>query len=614
MTLLPAARKKIKAQLARYERTLRQEYARYQSIHDGASKRYLLGALYLQLGDVAGALQSFAWFEQMFPADIGEPGQLLCWALTLYLAGCGAGEQVAGLPGAPQSLTDNRVFAILVNTLLFTKDLSMKFIDRQRELALLQTFLHQPTAGLLVLYGRRRVGKTSLLSHWLERAVQTHAVPATRALFWTATTQGGAVQRRDFSQALLRLDPRLATPPAADYALPSWEAAFHYVADLAAGAPTQLFVVVLDEFTYLVQSEPAIVSLLQRVWDHRLAALPNLRLVLSGSLSGIMEQRVLSGQSPLYGRATTLLRLQPLAFGALREIFPHWTLAERVAAYAVGGGIPSYLAALAQAANFSRALQAQVLRPESVFLSDAALLLNERLSDPYVYTSVLAAVASSAHTWNEIAHFAGLNEKNLGHYLTTLQTLGFVERRDPVLAALGGRHGRYHVADPFLRFYYRCLVPQRTAIERGNLAGVTATIRADLRAFIGTYTFEELCREWVRVTAERDELGFLPEQVGAYWSQKRGVAVQLDIVAASRRAQRLWIGEAKWGAAPVGRDVVQDLVARSQRWALVAEGWRVQYGVFARVGFTPAAQAWAQEHEMTLVTLADIEAQLVSAI
>ena len=487
----------------------------------------------------------------------------------------------------------------------------MKFVDRYRELKQLDDFFQRDKAGLLILYGRRRVGKTSLVSHWLDRLTTHHRLPLENTLFWTATTQSANYQLRDFSQALARLDPRLTTPSIPEFTLPTWDAALTYIADLAAlrSAKSPL-VIVIDEFTYLVQSDPAIVSLFQRVWDHRLSKVSNLRLILSGSLVGIMEKKVLSIQSPLYGRATSLMRLQPLAFGTLGELFQGWTSAERVAAYAVCGGIPSYLALFADSPSFVRGLRDHCLKPGSILLSDAALLLNERLNEPFVYSSVLAAIASGFHVWKAIAQIAGVPESHLGHYLQTLQALGMIERRDPVLAQAGGRQGRYHVSDQFLRFYYRFIVPHRTAIERGEIQGAVKKISEDLRAFIGTYVFEELCREWVFYESDRGGLGFLPEQVGGFWTQRRGQAVQLDIVAASRREKHLLIGEAKWGEKPVAREVLTDLVLRSQRMPQVALGWSTQYALFARTGFTEATQEMARELKVRLVDLEGLERAL----
>jgi AAA+ ATPase superfamily predicted ATPase len=160
-----------------------------------------------------------------------------------------------------------------------------------------------PTAGLFILYGRRRVGKTRLLSHWLEsRRIEN-------ALYWTATTHGAPYQLRDFSQQLLRFDPRFQAPPTPDFSFSNWEAALENLAELAKTSTAPLTIIV-DEFTYLIRHEPALVSVLQKAWDLSLSLLPNLRLVLTGSMVGMMERDVLSYQAPLYGRATRLFKAQ----------------------------------------------------------------------------------------------------------------------------------------------------------------------------------------------------------------------------------------------------------------------------------------------------------------
>ena len=484
----------------------------------------------------------------------------------------------------------------------------MKFVDRQRELQSLDDFHHTPAAGLFILYGRRRVGKTRLLSHWLE---SRHIA---NALYWTATTHGAAYQLRDFSQQLLRFDPRFQSPLAADFSFPDWEAALEHLAGLSETVTAPLLVI-LDEFTYLIRHEPALVSVLQKMWDLRLSRLPNLRLVLTGSMVGMMERDVLSYQAPLYGRATFMLKLRPLSFGVLTELFPDHTPAERVAIYAISGGVPAYLEYFTRARRISDALRDHCLTPGSIMLVDPHLILHDQLQDPHTYESVLWAIASGFHVWTEIAKMAGISEGSLGHYVKALQALDLIERRDPVLALAQARQGRYYVRDHFMRFYYRFIVPHITAIERGMLAPAVRAIGDDLRAFIGTYVFEELCREWVLVEAGQGNLGFTPEVVGAYWrrSRSRGQGVQLDVVAASRRDKRLFIAEAKWGVGSVSRRILTDLVQRSQRMPQVKQGWQVQYGLFAREGFTPATQEEARRIGARLVDLEELEQTLVDA-
>jgi AAA+ ATPase superfamily predicted ATPase len=479
----------------------------------------------------------------------------------------------------------------------------MEFVGRQRELQTLANFYQSPQAGLLILYGRRRIGKTRLISHFLEQQQESPI------FYWVATTHNEAYQLRDFSQAIIRHDPRLAGPPTETFAFAGWEQALHHLADIIALRDTPQLVV-LDEFTYLLRNEAAIGSLFQKVWDQRLSRLPQLKLILTGSLIGMMAREVFAYQAPLYGRATAQIRLRPLPFSAVHELFPERRADERVAIYGVTGGVPAYLEIFTRAGAFVTALRDHCLASGSMMLSDPAVILYEQLQEPQTYESVLSAVAAGFHQWSDIAKMAGLNETALGHYLKVLQELELIERREPVLAKPGGKSGRYYVRDHFLRFYYRFIVPQLGPIERGYHDAVAAKIYAELRPFLGQYVFEELCREWVWAAAMAGQLDFVPEQVGAYWRVYRGQGVQLDVVAAAPRDKRLLIGEAKWGRDPLSRHLLPDLIKRSQRMPQVAEGWRTQYALFARAGFTEALQSEAADRGAALISLEQLEETL----
>ena len=481
----------------------------------------------------------------------------------------------------------------------------MDFIGRRRELQTLEGFLQAPGAGLLILYGRRRVGKTSLISHFIEQ----HDTPC---FYWVATTHNETYQLRDFSQTILKHDPRMSSPPSADYAFPGWEEALHHLAEIVS-LQDRPYLLILDEFTYLLRNEPAISSLFQKVWDQRLSRIPQLKLVLTGSLLGMMARQVFSYQAPLYGRATVQIRLRPLPFGACRALFPERSAAERVAIYGVTGGVPAYLDLFTRAGDFVSALRDHCLEPGSMLLSDPAVILYEQLQEPQVYESILSAIASGFHQWSEIAKMAGVSETALGHYLKLLQELEFVERRVPVLAKPQSKRGRYYLRDHFLRFYYHFIVPQLGPIERGYQAAVADKIQAELRGYLGTHVFEELCREWVWAAAMRQTLAFVPEVVAAYWHAQRGSAMQLDVVAAAPREKRLLIGEAKWGRGKLARQVLTDLIQRSQQMPQVKAGWATQYALFAREGFTPALQQAARASGAHLVSLDELEQTLVEA-
>jgi uncharacterized protein len=487
----------------------------------------------------------------------------------------------------------------------------VKFIDRKMELSALDDFYQSREAALLVLYGRRRVGKTALLNHWRTQ----HRVP--RSLFWTATTTGADYQLGEFSRELRRLDPH-PVPPSDDFSFRDWDEALTYLGEVAAQSSTPI-VCVIDEFTNLLLSNPALASILQRVWDHKLSNISQLRLILTGSLMGLVASSALDANAPLYGRATSVLKLRPLAFGCLRELFPRWSPVERVAAYSICGGIPAYLRLFADSPRFLSGLETS-LKAGSLLLTDTALVLHstDRLRDPYNYESILSAIASGFHTWSDIAKIARVPEDSLGFYIKNLQSLDLVERRDPVLSrptASTGHSGRYYIQDHFFRFYYRFIQKHLGAIERGDLKQVITALQDDLRAFIGAYVFEELCREWVWAEGER-VLGFLPENVGSHWSQRKGQAVQLDVVAVSPRRRQIFIGEAKWGTGKVRHDVWTDLLARSSKVISqhLDEGWTVRYGLFARDGFTDAVEQAVRASGGIVVDLPQLEDGLVRAV
>ena len=479
----------------------------------------------------------------------------------------------------------------------------MNFVGRKKELATLTKLLKSPKAELGIIYGRRRIGKTRLITTFLEQQVEVSS------LYWMATTHNETIQLRDFSQSIWRYDSRFNESPAMDFSFSSWEEALNHLADVVESDDRPHFIV-LDEFTYLLRNESAISSVFQKVWDHRLSKIPQFKLILTGSLIGMMAREVFSYQAPLYGRATAQIHLKPLPYSALSAMFPDRDAAERVAIFGVTGGVPAYMELFTRTGEFVSALRDECLVDGSMMLSDPAVIIYEQLSEPQTYESVLSVVASGFHAWTDIAKMVGIAETGLGHYLGLLQELELIEKRRPILAKPNSKTGRYYIKDHFLRFYYRFIVPQRGAIERGYVDAAVNKIWAELRGFIGEHVFEELCREWVWAAAMAGELDFVPESVGSYWRRHRNKGVQLDVVAAAPREKKLLIGEAKWGRGTISRHILTDLIERSQRMPQVEAGWATQYVLFGREGFTEATVEAAKEHHVKLVTLHELEQTL----
>ena len=478
----------------------------------------------------------------------------------------------------------------------------MDFVDRGMELKLLDDLYQREGAQLLILYGRRRVGKTRLITHWLSRLGEqpssTEKPP--KQLYWMASQTSATNQLRSFSQALFAfMNPGARIEPAFSYA--SWDAAFEEVQRAAAA---ERLVLVLDEFTYVMQADSEVPSLLQAAWDHQLKERSQVFIVLTGSLAGMIQRHVLDYQAPLYGRATGSLRLGPLSFGSLAELLPRYRPEQRVAVYAITGGVPAYVELFDDRLSLTENLKQRIITPINTMLGDAVFLLHEQLDQPRNYMAIIEAIAAGHHTLSDIASTAGIERTNIVKYLGVLQDLGYVERQVPatVRRPERSRKGRYEIVDAYLRFYFRFLAPNLTFIERGMVGQAVSLIDAHLVDFIGTHTFEELCREWVAVQADAGALPFLPERIGSYWSRQ----AQVDVVAINWRTKDILLGECKWGDRKVGRNVVRSLKARTEQVVPSGE-WTVHYAFFARKGFTAAAEVEARDLGAKLVPLEQIE-------
>ena len=463
--------------------------------------------------------------------------------------------------------------------------MAFQLIGRGRELQLLEELWAGEQAQLLVLYGRRRVGKTTLLTHWLKASEK-------RAFYWVAEPTSSKAQLRSFSQALYNFaNPQAPAPEGFSYS--SWEQAWQQAAALARH---ERLAILLDEFTYLLEVEPGIAATLQNLWDHVLKE-TRLMLVLSGSHLGMMKREFLSYQAPLYGRGTAQIYLQPLPFGAMQAYFPAFTPEERVHLYAIMGGIPAYWERIDQRKTLQQNIKALYLTPNNLMQAEPRLLLADFISEPHNYISIREAIARGARTPKEIETYTGLSNVHIPKYLGVLNAAGFVERKLSVFDAPDTRAGRHHVIDPYLRFYYRFISTRQEQLALGIQEQAYREVEGNMVDFVGSNTWEELCREWVlRAGTQAGVLPFLPDRVGSAWNH----GVQIDVAAVNRRERFILLGECKWTALPVERRVLQDLIEKTGK-AIPDDGyWKLHFMAFSRSGWAPSALEFAAEVNQAL--------------
>lgn len=457
--------------------------------------------------------------------------------------------------------------------------MSKEFIGRFGELNLLDNIWKTHSASLIILYGRRRVGKTRLLTHWLRQR-------GADGFYWMAEPTSAVDQLRSFSQALANFaDPESVAPE--DFTYASWEQALRQVSLLSRDRRIALFI---DEVTYLIDINPTITGTFQKVWDQWLKD-SNVMLALSGSLMGVMQKQILSYQAPLYGRATAQVKLPPLPFSVTREYFPSYSTADRVLIYATWGGVPAYWERLDPQLSVLENLRVQLQPSNTWMLDEPRLLLQDFITDLYNYVGIMRAITNGAQTISDIGNRNGLSSSHMSSYLSILRDTGFIERRVPVTErSAESRRGRYFVTDPFLRFYYRYLAAYQSKLALGQQKQMMASIEQSLPEFISSNTWQELCREWLLLASANDVIPVPVEHVGSEW--KRTLSV--DVLGIDETAKSLVLGCCYWNTQPASLEEIRELVKKTAQVVPEEGDWSVFYVGFASSGWTQEAMTQAE--------------------
>lgn len=410
-------------------------------------------------------------------------------------------------------------------------------VNRRAELQRLEQAYEAAADGqpqLVVLWGRRRVGKTFLLSHF---------VRGKRVVFHAATQQAEGVELRRLNEEVLReLGAQIADLTGGGFS--SWEAALRFLAALAADEP---LVVVLDEVPYLADTTTGFPSVIQAVWDH-LRPGTKLLLVLTGSAVGFIE-RILGAGGALRGRPTVPMRLDPLDLWQARDFLPTLGPESYLEAYAACGGYPLHLRAWDAQVDTSENLRRLAGTPGAVLLEDAVSIMREELPDAGGYQRVMAAVGRGRTRYGEIANEAA---QRVEHVLEVLTRAGFVEQQTPVGSPKATRTS-YRIGDPYLAFWFAVLYADLGLIEGGQGAAVLELARPRWQAHVGS-VFEQAARDHARRLVAR---GNLPEVVVGRWWATRGEPCEIDVLGLAGSRTRL-VGEARWQQHPLD---VRDLEA-----------------------------------------------------
>lgn len=449
----------------------------------------------------------------------------------------------------------------------------MKFIGRKREMEKLESE-YSRDSSFVVIYGRRRVGKTTLIKEFLKNKT---------AFYFLATEEIESQSMKRLAGVVVRTTKNRLLQNAT---FTDWLDLFQVIADYE---PEKKKVLVIDEFPYLVKTNSAFPSILQNAWDEILKD-NNLMLILSGSLIGMMQKHALSYDSPLYGRRTSQMRLAPLSFTDIYAV-QNLSFTESVEQYAVTGGVPKYLEFFEDGRELTEQIKDAVLSKNGFLYEEPFFLLKSESMTAVNYFSIIKAIADGNHKIGKIAGVLGIESSKLTPYLSTLSELGFVEKRTPVTEKNPekSRKGLYFIADNFIRFWFRYVYPYKGELELDNMQIVLEEMKKDFETKFVAFAYEDICKDIFANLCKRGVVDFVPSQIGAYWLNDYTGDTEIDVMAVDNQNKRIFAGECKYHRNPVDAPVyyaLKEKVLNAGEIRKSYPGYDVIYGIFSKSGFT----------------------------
>lgn len=460
----------------------------------------------------------------------------------------------------------------------------MKFIGRENELNKLNEEYKRDNS-FVVIYGRRRIGKTTLIKEFLKDKT---------AFYYLATEELE-------SQSMKRLAGVISHTTNNQYlksvVFNDWLDLFNLIAQYR---HNEKKVLVIDEFPYLVKTNPSFPSILQNAWDEILKD-SNVMLIICGSFISMMQKYALSYESPLYGRRTSQMRLAPLSF---LDIYnnQNFTFDEVVRRYSITGGVPKYLDFLFEKGSLIKQIEETIISKNGFLYEEPNFLLKSESISAVNYFSIIKSIADGNHKLGKIASSLSQDTPSIMPYLSTLIDLGFVEKRIPVTEKNPekSRKGLYFISDNFIRFWFYYVYPYKGELELDNKQIVIDQINKDFLNKFVAFTYEDICKELFNSLCMKKAITFVPSKIGSYWLNDINEDTEIDVMAIDNQNKAIFVGECKYHVKPVDATVYFDLKEKIEKNSEIKKLYKdyiIFYGLFSKSGFTNRMLDIAKENK-----------------
>lgn len=459
------------------------------------------------------------------------------------------------------------------------------FIGREREVAALDRLYESNKFEFAVIYGRRRVGKTALINHFIDNK---------EAIYFMGVESNEKQNLENFSKSIIEYSSGIE----AETSFLSFQAALEYVFKLA---EKKRFILAIDEYPYVARSSKSLASTLQLLID-KYKDTSQLMLILCGSSMSYMEDEVLAYKSPLYGRRTAQMKIQPFSFEEACRYLKNYSDEDKALAYGIVGGTPQYLLQMDDRLSIEDNIKNTYLNPISFLYEEPTNLLKQEVREPAIYTAIITAIAVGASRMSDISNKVDEDSNICANYLKSLINLGIVKKETPY-GEKTSRKSIYSIEDNMFRFWYRFVPNNNSVIMRGAADIVYRRIEPQLSEYMGA-VFEEICKQylWKLLLDGNSPVEF--SELGRWWGNDpiEKKQTEIDIMGEQDKKTALF-GECKWTNEKVDLGVLETLIKRSKLFSYI----NVHLFLFSKSGFTKGCIDKANElGNVSLVTYADM--------
>lgn len=459
------------------------------------------------------------------------------------------------------------------------------FVDRQKEMAILEKEYEKNRSSLIVLYGRRRVGKTSLCTEFIK---------GKPAIYFLASEESESQNRNQFKELTADFLNN-ALLKSAD--IGNWDVIFQTIVE--SRFQKQKTIIIIDEFQYLGKANPAFPSIFQRIWTKLEGE--NIMVILCGSLISMMEAQTLNYGSPLYGRRTAQIKLKQIPFRYYSEFYPGRNYHDLIETYSVTGGVPKYVELFECGKDIYDEITQNILNTSSFLYDEPNFLLQKEVNEVGNYFSIIKTIAAGNQKLAKMASVLEVPQSKLTRYLKTLGDLDILVREVPVTEKTPekSKKGIYKIQDNFLLFWFKFVFPNLGYLESDHTEVVIEKIHQNFIDNHVSYIYEDICREQIWEMSADGSLPFMVNKVGRWWDNKNN---EIDVVALNDESQEILFGECKYWKGLVGANVLKALENKAKLVQWNNGSRKEHYVLFSVNGFTEELKKLAETREN--VTLA----------